>query len=109
MRALLTFANVAFAQIDADEVRVKKGQTFTMFLDASPNDGLQWSTTKDEVLSVKETDAVTATITTTKAGTSKVILLDQALNKVFYLTFFVDDPDEAATFDVPTPTTEPIT
>lgn len=107
MHALITFNNVAFQQNDTWTVRVKLGEEFGMHLENAGEEPLQWTTSKDPVLDVSELDATTVKVTALKKGTSRVLLLNAQDNAVFRLQFDVFDPEEAATFDVPTPVVEP--
>ena len=98
MQSLLTFTNVAFVQTDGSTIRVKLGEVFNMFVErAAGEPDFIWTASKDPVLKVNELDAVTAEITATAPGTSKVVLLSEQLNKVFYLDFVVYDPAQAVT------------
>lgn len=108
MQARLTFKDeVEFVQDKGWTVRVRLGKSFTMLLLAPSSPNLEWATTKDKVLEVEETNAITAEITCLKAGTAKVMLLNSSLASEFHLNIEVFDP-EAQRFAIPAPTTEPI-
>lgn len=104
MEAVLTLGNVEFRQSDGWTVRVRKGEVFTMKLTGTSGAALQWTTTNDPVLTLLEQDADTAKVTAANKGKSRVLLLNSGDNAVFRLDFDVFDPEEAAVFDVPTPT-----
>lgn len=96
MTATVTFANVEFTQVNGNAIRVELGQKFGIAVDiggvALP---LTWATTKDEVLTVIEVGNNAIDVTAAVRGTSKVMLLNDALNSQFHLVITVYDPSEA--------------